>query len=806
MAWHLFRLGRWSFVHRRIVAVAWLAVFAATIVGMLTLSEETSDSFDIPGTESAQAFQLIEERSPDANPEGATARVVFEAPAGERIDSPANQRAVAEALAAADSGHVDTVGDPFGEGSVSADGTVAYTTIDYTVAALDLTTGDRDALASVKDVADQAGLSAVVGGDAAEEEGGPPLAELVGVVVAFFVLALTFGSLVAAGMPLVTAIIGVGIGVTGIGTLSGFVELGSTTPALGLMLGLAVGIDYALFIMSRYQHEVRLGRSLEEAAGRAVGTAGSAVIFAGLTVVIALAGLSVCGVGFLTQLGLAGAGMVALSVLVALTLLPALLGFAGRRITTGRLKFLKDRDPEGGGDDLVARPTSTPATHAAADSSTVIDVTMAEERDERSDRAPEGRTNGRRWIEALARYRFVALVGGIAAAALISIPVLSMQLALPAAATDPAGSDTRVAYDLIADKFGEGLNGPLVVVVDTENAADPIDAVQTATTKLQSIGTNIAAIDSPLGDDTTSPTPQARQALAQQLDAVGFATITVIPDSGPTDQATKDLVATIRATLADLPDKTSSKTDVGARAFVTGQTAVDVDIAQELNDVFPLYLILVVGLAFVLLVIVFRSILVPLKAALGFLLSVGISLGATVAVFQWGWVNNLLGLDTTSPVLFILPLMLTGILFGLAMDYEVFLVTRMREAYVHGAPAHRAVIEGFAHSARVVTAAAVIMIGVFAGFAFVDEVTLKTIGFALAIGVLADAFLVRMLLVPAVMFIAGGRIWWIPNWLDRILPNLDIEGEALTQRLDGTTGQPAESSVTGREPPGSALP
>lgn len=788
MAWHLFRLGRWSFVHRRVVALAWLAVFAATIAGMLTLSDETSDSFDIPGTESAQAFQLIEKRSPDANPDGATAQVVIEAPTGERIDSPVNRQAVADVLALADSGHVDTVGNPFREGAVSEDGTVAYTAIDYTVAALDMNVADRDDLDSLKEAGDSAGLKVVIGGDAAEVEGGPPLAELVGVVIAFFVLALTFGSLVAAGMPLVTAIIGVGIGVTAIGTLSGFVELGSTTPALGLMLGLAVGIDYALFIMSRYQHEVRLGRPLDQAAGRAVGTAGSAVIFAGLTVVIALAGLSVCGVGFLTQLGLAGAGMVALSVLVALTLLPALLGFAGRRITTGRLKFLKDRDPEGGGDPIPTPPPTSAATGAttpppaSVDTSALTTTVPPTEKDEPI-RQDQDRTNGRRWIEAVARFRFIALAGGIVTAALISVPVLSMQLALPGAATDPAGSDTRVAYDLIADKFGEGVNGPLVVVVDTKSAADPINAVQTAATTLRSINDDVAAVISPLDQSADQRAAQALQTVTKQLDAVGFATITVIPNSGPTDQATKDLVATIRSALADLPDSTGVDGSPGARAYVTGQTAVDVDIAQELNDVFPLYLILVVGLAFVLLVIVFRSILVPLKAALGFLLSVGISLGATVAVFQWGWLNQLLGLDATSPVLFILPLMLTGILFGLAMDYEVFLVTRMREAYVHGAPAHRAVIEGFTHSARVVTAAAIIMIGVFAGFAFVDEVTLKTIGFALAIGVLADAFLVRMLLVPAVMLIAGDRIWWIPRWLDRILPNLDIEGEALTTRL-----------------------
>jgi RND superfamily putative drug exporter len=732
MAWHLYRLGRWSFLHRRVVVLGWLAVFAATIAGMLALAGETTDSFELSGLESTQAFELIEARSPGATPEGTSAQVVFQAPAGGRVDSPANRTAIADALAAATTGHVDSVGDPFESGTVSDDGTVAYAAIDYTVPAFELTDQDRDALSAVQEAGDQAGLDVVIGGDAAEEEGGAPLGELLGVAVAFLVLTITFGSLVAAGMPLLTAIIGVGIGVTSIGIISGFVELGSTTPALGIMLGLAVGIDYALFIMSRYQHEVRQGHALAEAAGRAVGTAGSAVIFAGLTVMIALAGLSICGVAFLTQLGLAGAGMIALSVLVALTLLPALLGFAGRRVTTGGLRFLKNRDPEG---------------------------------DSR-------RTNGRRWVELVSRFRWPALIAGVAAAAVVSIPVFSMQLALPGAATDPAESGTRMAYDLVSENFGEGVNGPLVVVVDTIDAADPIGAVDAAVTELRSIGSGVAAVVPPAEEGA-----QAREELGQQLAAVGFATVTVIPTSGPTDQGTKDLVATIRDTVADLP------ADTGARALVTGQTAVDVDIADELNRVFPLYLAVVVGLAFLLLVMVFRSILVPLKAALGFLLSVGFSLGATVAVFQWGWLNQLIGLDTTSPVLFILPLMLTGILFGLAMDYEVFLVSRMREAHVHGAPAHQAVVEGFAHSARVVAAAAVIMVGVFAGFALVDEVTLKTIGFSLAVGVLADAFLVRMMIVPAVMFIVGERIWWLPRWLDRMLPELDVEGERLVERL-----------------------
>jgi putative drug exporter of the RND superfamily len=437
----------------------------------------------------------------------------------------------------------------------------------------------------------------------------------------------------------------------------------------------------------------------------------------------------VCGVGFLTQMGLGGAFTVALAVLIALTLLPALLGFAGRRVTSGRLLPSADRDPE--------------------------DETR--------------RTNGRRWAELVSRHRWAALVAGVGLAAVAAVPVASMQLALPDDASQPAGSDARVAYDLIADHFGAGANGPLLVVVDTQDAADPSAALATATAEITALaqrdGSDIAAV---------LPSP----ATPEQLAAVGYATLTVVPGSGPSDEATKELVADLRTAVSDLPGET------GARALVTGQTAVGVDISSKLSAVFPLYLAVVVGLAVVLLVVVFRSLWVPLKAALGFLLSVGVSLGATVAVFQWGWLASLVGLDTTAPVLFLLPILLTGILFGLAMDYEVFLVTRMREAYVHGTPARRAVVDGFAHSARVVVAAAVIMIGVFAGFALTDDVILKTIGFALAVGVLADALLVRMTIVPAVMAIVGERIWWLPAWLDRLVPDLDIEGERLGARLD----------------------
>ena len=745
MAWHLFRLGRWSFVHRRIVAGIWLLLLVLAGVGAATLSGATDDNFTLGGLESTDAFTLIEQRSPSASPDGASAQIVFEAPAGKTLKQ--SQSDITAALAKVKTADVSSVVDPFTAGTVSDNGKVGYATVSYKVTAVELTDADTTALKSVKTTAEDSGLTTAIGGDALQDSGPPGgSAEAIGVVVALVVLAITFGSLVAAGMPLLTAIVGVGIGIAGITTLTGFVTLSSVTSALGSMLGLAVGIDYALFIMSRYQHEARSGRSLEDSAGSAVGTAGSAVIFAGLTVIIALVGLSITGIGFLSQMGLGGAATVAIAVLIALTLLPALLGFAGQRVIRGGIKGLKQRDPENDAD----------------------------------------RTNGQRWVEQVTRFKWPALVGGVLLAAVISIPVTKMELAIPDNGTSASGSDARVSYDLISDNFGAGANGPLLIVVDTKNATDKIAAVQAVQAKLTALNGDFAAPLTPLVDDTK----KSQTALQKQLDAVNLANFTVIPKSGPSDADTKKLVKTIREDLSTIP------ADTGARAMVTGQTAVGVDIAQKLTDVFPLYLLVVVGLAFLLLILVFRSILVPLKAALGFLLSIGVSLGATVAVFQWGWLNNLIGLDVTTPVVFLLPLLLTGVLFGLAMDYEVFLVTRMREAYVHGTEAREAVRVGFAHSARVVTAAAIIMFGVFAGFSLGDNVFIKTIGFALAVGVIADAFLVRMLIVPAVMLIIGERIWWLPNWLDRALPNLDIEGEALLEKLGPAPGHPQAEPVS----------
>jgi RND superfamily putative drug exporter len=561
------------------------------------------------------------------------------------------------------------------------------------------------------------------------------------------VLLITFGSLLLAGMPLLTAIIGVGIGVAGIQILTGFIDLGSSTPTLALMLGLAVGIDYALFIASRYRHELHIGRTQEEAAGRAVGTAGSAVVFAGLTVVIALAGLSVVNINFLTQMGLAAAATVGVAVLIALTLLPALFGAAGRKIGWGKVPFVKAPDPE---DNTVKN------------------------------------TVGRRWADLITKHRVKTLVGGLVVAGVIAIPVASMQLALPDDGTAADGSGPRVAYDLIAEDFGAGTNGPLLVVVDTKGADDPAGAVSATVQRVEGVKSDVAQVISPV---PAKGAPAAETAaFDKQLEAANYAIITIVPKSGPSDAETQTLVNDLRKDVSGVESET------GATVYVTGQTAVGVDISEKLAEAFPKYLLVVVGLAFILLLVVFRSILVPLKAVAGFLLSVGVSLGATVAVFQWGWFADLVGLDKSGPVLFLLPLLLTGILFGLAMDYEVFLVSRMREEFVHGRPATESVVYGFQYGARVVTAAAAIMIGVFGSFALGDEAIIKSIGFGLAVGVLADAFLVRMTIVPAFMALLGDRMWWLPKWLDKIVPNLDIEGESLVRRVEERDAAERESA------------
>nr|WP_221377499.1 MMPL family transporter [Actinoplanes polyasparticus] len=695
MATLLYRLGRYSFRNRRTVLLAWLGVLVAALAGMVLLQRPTTDSFSIPGTPAQQTIDLLAERFPQARAQtaGATARVVFAQPGGNVLDEAAVSRAVASLKS---SPQVATVSDP----AQNSARTVAYVQVTYSVPPSGLTGAARQGLDDVILWARAEGLIAEVGGDAVQAAGHAPIGEVFGVVIAALVLLVTFGSLVAAGLPLLTAIIGVALGFAGIGIATRFTELSGTTSTLAMMLGLAVAIDYALFIVSRYRTELRAGRERSEAAGRAVGTAGNAVVFAGLTVVIALSGLTVAGIPFLSQMGVAAAGTVAVAVLIALTLLPALLGYAGAKITPAQVR------------DRTARPAL-----------------------------------GDTWVRVIARHPVPALLAAVLGLGAIAIPATDLRLGLPTDGSAAADTSPRRAYDQLSDGFGPGFNGPLTVVVVPGTTLEGLPGVAMVSPP----ATNVA------GDTSI---------------------VTVVPATAPEDRATEDLVHRLRDTEGVLG--------------VTGATAVDVDISEKLAGALAPYLILVVGLAFVLLALVFRSVLVPLTATLGFLLSVAATFGALVAVFQWGWQADRFGLLQTGPIISFLPILLIGIVFGLAMDYQVFLVTRMREAFVHGAKARDAVISGFRHGARVVTAAALIMMSVFFGFMLGPEAVIKSIGFGLGMAILFDAVVVRMILVPAVMVLLGNAAWWLPGWLDRLLPDVDVEGGALTRRLDRQRASGAE--------------
>jgi RND superfamily putative drug exporter len=719
MATFLHRLGLASVRHRVLVSVVWLLVLVAAGAGAVTLAGKTVNTFKIPGQESTTALNLIGERFGSAA-NGATAQVVLQAPDSGTITDPATAAKVAAVVQSLKSlpgvANATNPLDPK-QPTVSVDRRAAYSTVTYAKQAPEITDAEHAALLKAVDDARASGLTAEVTGQATKgrsDVGGP--AEVIGVIVALIVLAITYGSLVAAGMNLLTAIVGVGIGAAGITTLTGFVDLQSTTPILAIMLGLAVGIDYALFIFTRFRQELLKGRTVHEAAALAVGTAGSAVVTAGTTVVIALAGLAVAGIPFLTEMGLAAAATVVVAVLVAITLVPAVLGLIGlRALPRSRRRAL----------------ISGPARHSTS---------TADGRRER------GFYNG--WARTVTRRRVPSLLLAVIALAVVTIPVLSMRTSLEQAPAD--GSTQAKATQLLAQHFGEGFAGPLLILVDGNGSLDRAGAIAQQAGGLP----GVAFVAPP------RPNPAGTSAL-----------VTVIPTSAPDSQATVELVHALR-------DRFSTTAAGRPHVYVTGTTAVSVDVSQKLNAALPIYLILVVGLALVLLVLVFRSILVPVTGVVGFLLTIGAALGASTAVFQWGWLKDVVRATSTGPLLSLSPIIIVGILFGLAMDYQVFLVSRMHEAHAHGEAPRDAVVSGFKLAAPVVIAAASIMFAVFAGFIPSGDDTIKPIAFALALGILFDAVVVRMIVMPAALSLMGRAAWWLPRWL-RWLPTLDVEGAAL---------------------------
>ncbi|MHC9293077.1 MMPL family transporter [Mycobacterium sp. LTG2003] len=769
MSTFLYRLGRFAFGRPWLVIGSWLALIGV-VAGFLVLNPpKISNEMRINGTPAQEVIDDLAQRMPESS--GGQGLIAFAAPEGQRMDDGDNRAALLRAVDAVS--HTDHVLDPAklaqaelakGPASptlaasaaiaktqtaapaaadaprplvmngqpvpgvlISADGAAALYQFQFDKQTAELPTGTVEhTVDAARDAVAHTDIDVLPSASMVEMPELVGAGEVIGLAVAALVLIITLGSLVAAGLPLATALSSVAVGVGATFLFSHLVNMQSMTAVLALMLGLAVGIDYAMFIVNRQRRLILdKGLSAAEAAGRAIGTAGSAVVFAGTTVVIALVALTVVGISLLTPMALAAAGTVVVAVIASLTLLPALLGLVGERICSE-----KARNSQSGQDN---------SNHRFATA----------------------------WVGAVLRHRVPVAIGGVVVAALLALPALNMSLGLPAGSSYNEGTPQRASYDLVATHYGDGYNGPLIVV------AEP-GAGNTKLSTADLVNTNSDLQRLP-GVESVS--------LQKVSDDEEFALFSVVPADGPTDDATAQLVRDIRAHAGPLAELRN--VDLG----VTGITAMGVDTTDRLAEAVPLYIGVVVGLSLLVLLVVFRSIAVPVKATLGFLLSVLATFGATTALFQWGWFQELFGLSATGPILSLLPIIVVGVLYGLAMDYEVFLVSSMKEAHVHGHRGDTAVTHGFAQASRVVVAAAVIMMSVFAGFVFNADPMIKQIGFALAFGVLIDAFVVRMTVVPAVMSMLGDRAWWLPKRLEQVLPDLDIEGDQLNRQL--SAGEPS---------------
>ncbi len=785
MAELLYRLGKFAARRARLVIGAWLIILAIAVGGFLAGFGGIATSFDIPGTASGAVTDELSRRLPEFS--GASGTVVFSTRDGTPLTTSQEEQISALVATAKRLPDVAEIVDPFpteqqraaqqqqltagrqqiaesqkqldaqrqrigslpagqerlaaqqreldkqrdtvelgaeilklsdGIRVVSKDGSSALVNVAFTKPRLELPEDSKQAVISHFESKPINGVDVSFSTDIAQ---GVPrifgVGEGVGLVFAAVVLLVMLGFVIAAALPLVTAIVGVSIGVVSSLAFSGLVSMTSVTPVLGIMLGLAVGIDYSLFIINRHRRQLRQGAEVRESIGVANGTAGNAVVFAGSTVVVALLALNVTGVPFLGLIGTVGAVCIAIAVLVAISLTPALLGLIGDRVLR--------RSARAAAGDNSAEPAS---------------------------------------LRPLSTWKAVAtVVAGGAALLAIAIPALSMRVGLPDGSTEPVGSASHRAFSVMADKFGAGANGTLLVTTDLPAGLDDAALRQRQLLVAQTIADqgNVAAV-APIavsGDHR-------------------LAAFQVMPAGGPNSESTERLVRDLRGLPA---------IDGDSKLGVAGQAAINIDISESLTDALPLYLVVVVGLSLIIMVVVFRSLLVPLIATGGFILSLIATYGATVAVFQWGWFAGILGIPSTGPILSFLPIILVGVLFGLAMDYQLFLASGMREAYVHGSSARLAVVRGVRAGRSVVVAAGLIMVSVFGGFVFSESTMIRSIGFGLAFGVLIDAFVIRTLAMPALMHLFGNSAWWLPRWLDRILPNVDVEGAALERRhvVDG---------------------
>ncbi|GAA1829309.1 MMPL family transporter [Agromyces salentinus] len=771
----LYSLGRWSFRHPWRVLVSWLLLLVIAGGAFAMFGKSTSNSFSIPGTEAQAGLEQLNRSFPSAS--GTSAQFIVVAPDGDSVEDAPFTTEIEQAIGQIeDLDGVLAVTDPYDEmvtGLVADDGSAALVRLQFDGQATDVPASTKDdlgALTADLEAALPEGAEVSLGGDLfAVSVPGVTLTEGVGLLIALFVLIVTFRSIAVAFLPLASAVIGVGLALSLIMLSTAFATISSTTPLLALMLGLAVGIDYALFIMARHQDQVRAGEDPEESAARATGTAGSAVVFAGITVLIALIGLGFANIPFLTVMGVAAAAAVAIAVLVAITLTPALLGFAkGRVVGWKRREPRRRRRATGTADAAGRRAAASAAVPGAAGPSTDATATAGQS----TPAEPARRGFASRWVGLITRHPIVTTVAVVLSLGIVAIPAASLALALPNAGMLPKDNEARQSYDLVAEHFGPGFNGPLVMTGTIVTSTDPLGL-------MEDLGDEIATLP---GVETV--------ALAVPNETADTGIVQIIPTTAPDDPATADLVRELRGLHDHFLD------EYGVDLKVTGFTAVAIDISDRLGAALLPFGLFVVGLSLILLAIVFRSIWVPITAAAGYLLSVVAAFGVVAAVFEWGWFADLLHVTKVGPIISFMPIVAMGVLFGLAMDYQVFLVSRMREDYVHARKAldgHAsrsprevaigAVRSGFTASARVVTAAAVIMFAVFAAFVPEGDSSLKPIALGLAVGIAIDAFIVRMTLVPAVMALLGDKAWWLPAWLDRALPHFDIEGEAVEREL-----------------------
>ena len=765
----MFRLKWW-------IVGAWLLIIAVLGLLMLNFGGTTSSSLSIPGTQAQKTLDRFKELFPDTG--STSASVVIEAPSGKKITDYKDQvNALTKTLSTRD--NVTTAISPYDNpAAISKDQTIGFITLQLEDVDGMVPTSTIETVRKDMSDAQTDGLTIAAGGSLVDKQLGEILGigEVSGVILALIVLVITLGSLVAAGLPIITALITVGVSMTGLFALSNVIELSNTAPVLAVMLGLAVGIDYSLFIINRYRTFVKEGYALNEAAGRAIATAGNAVLFAAATVVIALAALSVVQIPFMTVMGLAAAATVALAAIVTITLMPAIFGIAKLRLFSR-----KERKA------IIALEKSHTIKEQRLDHSSV-------------------------WYrigETLLKYRKSILFSAVVLIGVIAIPATHLQMGLPTDETAAKGSSGRIAYDLLEKGFGAGYNGQLLVVVeglpkatDEDKTAVRAQIMQQYQKQLQAQMQQQASTGAPV----LPPSPEAQKAAMEKLNeqveqyatyaslqkvAEGFESVTnvasaqaalttdngtkgiiqITPKFGPSDEETKELVAYLR----DEDNQKRILNNNSASYGITGSTALQIDINNKLSAALPVYLAVVVGLSLLLLMVAFRSILIPVKATLGFLLSVIAMFGALVAIFQWGWFGIA---EAPGPIVSFIPIIAIGILFGLAMDYEFFLVSGMQEAYHEKKDARRAVVRGFALGSRVVVAAGFIMVSVFAGFIGNHDSTIQSIGFALALGIFVDAFIVRMIIVPIIMSYLGKAAWWMPQWLRKRLPNISIEGDA----------------------------